>query len=87
LHARCTSASGVGVSGRGEVGRVASAMLAIDRAENSRLGRDAIDRESDAVGDLTASSAWVFHSCALPGPAPWRRVSAPPVHCGCWQPL
>jgi hypothetical protein len=41
----------------------------VDRAENSRLDRDALDRESDAVGDLTASSAWVFHSCALPGPA------------------
>jgi hypothetical protein len=77
---RCAGTSGVGVSGRGEAGRMASAMLAIDRAENSRLDRDALDRESDAVGDLTASSAWVVHSCALPGPAPWRRVSAPHGH-------
>ena len=55
--ALCTSASGVGASGRGEVRRVASAMPAIDRAENSRLDRDALDRESHTVGDLTALSA------------------------------
>jgi hypothetical protein len=73
--ARCTSTSGVGVSGRGEVRRVASAMPAIDRAQNSRLGRDALDRERYAMGDLTTVSAWVFHSCALPGQAPRREVS------------
>jgi hypothetical protein len=67
LRARCTSASGVGVSGRGEVGRVASAMFAIDRAANSRLDRDALDRESDAVGDLTGSSDWVLSQLCATG--------------------
>jgi len=53
---RAASVSSVAMDMR----RVASAMLPIDRAENSRLDRDVADRESDVVGVLTAIPPGVF---------------------------
>src|SRR6478672_12185623 len=47
--------------------RVASAMLPIDRAENSRLDRDVADRESDVVGVLTAIPPGVFTVVCVTG--------------------
>jgi hypothetical protein len=47
--------------------RVASAMLAIDRAENSRLDRDVANRESDVVAVLTAIPPRVFTVVCVTG--------------------
>jgi hypothetical protein len=37
-------------------------MFTIDRAENTRLDREVVDRESNAAGSLIVMSAGVFHS-------------------------
>jgi hypothetical protein len=42
--------------------RVDSAMFSIDRAENGRLDRELVDRESDVAGALIFLNCWVFHS-------------------------
>jgi hypothetical protein len=60
---RAASVSSVAMDMR----RVASAMLPIDRAENSRLDRDVADRESDVVGVLTAIPPGVFTVVCVTG--------------------